>query len=350
LETLADLLSDFLNFSETLKGFFIKIPLIKKAGVVILNSEPWQMLILFILSSIFMLWRLNAVEKKGFEGTMVGTLVMPYCSGFANLAFAFIIGRSGGDGKFVIENCIVNNITNLALILGITALIWGIAISGKSSRKSPESKISYFSNLLTILAMLFFTLIVWVLAKDKVIDFHDGIILTGLFLFWQLFHFFDVMKNNAIKNRVFKKSIYLDLIMVALSAWAIFYSIEKLVNWISENGTGFLSMEHLGLLSGLLMVLPNSILAFYYCATHRSDIAYSSQIGDCHICIPLCIGLSAFFSPISIPESFDRGIILIAGAGIAHFIFTSIMGRIPRYVGAALAIGYSIFLYRDILY
>jgi len=305
--------------------------------------------LLFILSSIVMLWRLNAVEKKWFKGTLVGTLIMPYCSGFANLAFAFILGRSGGDGRFVIENCIVNNITNLTLILGIPALIWGLTISGKGSGDKYEQKISYFSNLLSILAMLFFTAIVWILGRDSILDSQDGIILIGLFLFWQLFHCFDVMKNNAIKNRLFKKSIILDLFIIALCAWAIFNSIEGLVNWISEKRTGLISLERLGLLSGLLMVLPNAILAFYYCATHRSDIAYSSQIGDCHICIPLSIGLFAVFSPITIPESFQQGIILITGAGTTHFVFTLFMRRIPRFIGATLVIFYSIFLYQGII-
>jgi cation:H+ antiporter len=34
-------------------------------------------------------------KNKGFEGTVLGTLIMPYASGFSNLMFAFvaILGR-----------------------------------------------------------------------------------------------------------------------------------------------------------------------------------------------------------------------------------------------------------------
>ena len=55
-------------------------------------------------------------SDDGFEGTVLGTLVMPYCSGIGNLLFAFLLGRghTPGAGAAVVENCFVNNVTNLA--------------------------------------------------------------------------------------------------------------------------------------------------------------------------------------------------------------------------------------------
>lgn len=85
----------------------------------ITGTSPWQLLGLFLISSLLMIWRLSAIENKGFEGTVIGTLVMPYCSGFANLAFAYVIASSTGPAQMVLENCIVNNVTNLTLLLGI---------------------------------------------------------------------------------------------------------------------------------------------------------------------------------------------------------------------------------------
>ena len=62
---------------------------------------PWLFLALFIAASFLMLWRLEVMSAKGFEGTVLGTLVMPYCSGMGNLIFAFILGRNGGTGADV---------------------------------------------------------------------------------------------------------------------------------------------------------------------------------------------------------------------------------------------------------
>jgi cation:H+ antiporter len=97
------------------------------------------------------------------------------------------------------------------------------------------------------------------------------------------------------------------------------------------------------------MFVPNALLAFYYSAKGRSDIAYSSQIGDCHICIPLCIGLYAIVSPIVVPSSFGVGVAIITGAGGLLFVFTAVLGRLPRIMGATLALSYSIFVYHGIL-
>ena len=55
------------------------------------------------------------------------------------------------------------------------------------------------------------------------------------------------------------------------------------------------------------MVLPNALLAFYYAAKGRADIVYASQVGDGHICVPLCLGLAAAWRPLAIPAFFGTG-------------------------------------------
>ena len=59
---------------------------------------PWLFLALFVVASFLMVWRLEVLSANGFEGTVLGTLVMPYCTGMGNLIFTFIIGHRGGDG------------------------------------------------------------------------------------------------------------------------------------------------------------------------------------------------------------------------------------------------------------
>jgi len=321
-------------------------PITDKAIQLVTDQGVTQLIILFLISSFIMVWRLNAVEQKGFQGTMVGTLIMPYCSGFANLAFAFVMGRSGGAGSLVLENCIVNNVTNMTLIIGIPALFGTMGLYSKSDGK--EARISYFSILLTLVALLFFTGAVWTLARDGRLDFSDGLMLCGIFVFWQVIHLFEVMKNNVRKKQSLKFSLIFDLALAGLCAWVCLYSIDGLVDCITLRGKGWLSVKYLGILSGILMVVPNGLLAFYYIARGRADIAYSSQMGDCHICIPLCIGLYALFSPITLPPSFFPGIIAILGAGCTHLFFAAFTGRIPRIIGGVLTMGYVFFFYRGL--
>ena len=247
------------------------------------HIAPWLFLALFAVSSFLMIWRLEAMSTRGFEGTVLGTLVMPYCSGFGNLVFACILGRSGGNGADVMTNSLVNNVTNMTLVLGLPAILWGINVLPKArprktastndpvtlSKKAGGAGKAYSLNrlslLLTLTAVLFFTGALWALGHKGSLTYDDGLVLVGLFLFWQCFHVFDVLKHNVRQGRsVFGWMMPVDLALLAAGAYGIYISTDWLVDWVLHIHSGFVSAEHLGWLSGWLMVLPNALLAFYY--------------------------------------------------------------------------------------
>ncbi len=320
----------------------------------ITDFEPWFSLFVFLAASAIMIWRLGALESRGFEGTVLGTLIMPYCSGLSNLIFAWVMGRAGQDGSLVLENCLVNNVTNMTLLIGLPALIWGLAIlppgkRGKKTRVPKTSRIDQLSLLLTLLAALFFTGAVWALARDGRLDFGDGLVLVGLFLFWQLFHVFEVLKGNVQKGRRMSGLIFVELAAIIACGYGVYTSIENLVAWLPKTGSGFFSYDRLGWLSGLLMVIPNAMLALYYAYRQRPAVVLSSQIGDGHICIPMCIGLFALFSPIRIVPYFQTGVFLIIGAGLVQLLLLGILGRLPRVVGALMVGSYFAFLYKGLI-
>jgi cation:H+ antiporter len=317
--------------------------------------DPWASLLVFMAGSALMIWRLGALEGKGFEGTILGTLIMPYCSGVSNLIFAFVMGRSGGGSGLVLENCLVNNVTNMTLLVGLPAMIWTLDLfpGGRGrSRSAPRRKdyrLNRLSLLLTITAMLFFTGVTWALARDGMLDFSDGLVLVAVFLFWQVFHIFDVLKTNLQRNRAMPVSLVVDLMAILAGGVAVYLSIERMVAWVSTSGRGILVFDNLGWLSGLLMVLPNALLAFWYARAGRADVVYSSQVGDGHICIPMCIGLFALFTPVTIPAAMLPGLWIIAAAGVIHFGFLAIGGRLPRWAGALLTGAYFFFLYKGVI-
>lgn len=318
-------------------------------------TNPLVLVAIFVTASLVMIWRLQAMENKGFEGTVLGTLIMPYCSGFANLIFAYVMSRSGGNGRAVIENCIVNNVTNLTLILGLAALFCSPAIaprvfSGRGAkRQSDNHRLNRLDLLFTLIALFLFTGTLWALAKDRVLDLYDGLVLVGIFLFWQVLHVFEILKNNVRKNRTFHWSIAIDLLLIAASAYGIYLSVEHLVAWVSNSESRFLGTANLGWLSGALMVLPNAFLALYYARIGRQDIVVSSQVGDGHICIPMCVGLYALFDPIQTPAFFETSIIILLGAGAVHFLSIALLGRLPRVMGWGLLGGYAFFLFKGIV-
>src|SRR2546427_3985651 len=135
---------------------------------------------LFIAGSFLMIWRLERMNKS-VEGTVLGTLVMPYCSGIGNLMFAFIIGTQGKPGTEVVTNSVVNNITNMTLLIGLPAAIYGMNLAPQSKGKkkkteTQERKVNRLSLLLTLTAVVFFTAAAWVMGRDGKLDANEGVV------------------------------------------------------------------------------------------------------------------------------------------------------------------------------
>ncbi|MEO7676051.1 MAG: sodium:calcium symporter, partial [Verrucomicrobiota bacterium] len=191
---------------------------------------------------------------------------------------------------------------------------------------------------------------VWALSKDGKIDRSDGFVLIGLFLFWQCFQIFDVLKNNVQQNKVFSWMLLFDLALLGIGAYGIYISIDWLVDWLLQIKTGFISGKNLGLLTGWLMVLPNALLAIYYGWTKRPEIIYTSQVGDGHICIPLCVGIFAIFQPITLPPFFKIGMAVLFCATLIHYFFVAIFGKLPRLIGFGLTISYGYIIYKGFLH
>ena len=317
-------------------------------------------------SSWLILWRVEGWLDCGLEGTALGTLMLPYCSGLGNLLFVVLLQRQGGSMEEVVVNAIVNNVTNLTLLLGLPALLWGLVVvpsavpptRGRRSapRRAPRDKaaqlhrrLSRLSLLLTLCAVGFFTGTVWWLSRDGGFDTTDGAVLIGLFLFWQCFQVFDTLKHNLQRDVRLGPLFVLDLLLVFAAGWVLYESLEWIVQWLSSSSHGVFQARHLGWITGWLLVVPNALVAVFYAARGRADIVYSSQVGDGHVCIPLCLGFAAVLQPVPVPPMFHLGLALLLGATALHALCLLLLGRLPRVLAAALVLAYAWFVYAGFL-
>lgn len=309
--------------------------------------------VLFIASSILMVWALEAMNANGLEGTALGTLITPYCTGLGNLLVAFVVGRDHGSGDEVMTNALVNNITNMTILIGLPAIFWSMSVipanaAGKSRTKrkrknaNREHEINRLSLLLTLTAVLFFTGAVWALARDGKLDFNKGLVLVGLFLFWQVFHVYDVLKTNVQKNKSLDSTLLVYLAVLGAGAYAQYVSIDWLGTW-TKHQQGFI-LKNRDLLGGLLTALPNGLLAIYYGWRGNPEVVYTSQAGDGHICIPLCVGIFAMFQAFSMPAEFQMGMYMLLGATVVHMFCVVVFGELPRIVGILLVAAGIIYL------
>lgn len=310
-------------------------------------APPWLLLISFLGAAVLLLACLNHLARRGLEGTVLGTLVMPYCSGAPNVLFVIAMIRSNGLGRDVLLSAVVNNMTNLTLLIAIPALLWGLEIMPAAKlpkRALRERRLSRLALVLTLLAMLTFTGVTWALGADGILSRADGLVLVALFLFWQLVEVVGVLRTNVETGRRSGLMWVVDLLGVSLGGVLLFVSIDGLVRWVSQVEAGFVSYRNVGWLAGWLMVLPNAVPAFYYAARGRADIVYSSQVGDGHICIPFCIGLYALLRPTGVPAFFPVAMGLLVGLGLLHLGVVAVVGRATRLTGLVLVVVYALFV------
>jgi cation:H+ antiporter len=101
----------------------------------------------------------------------------------------------------------------------------------------------------------------------------------------------------------------------------------------------------LGWASGVLMVLPNALLAFYYGARDRMDVVYTSQSGDAHICIPLCIGIFAAVRAVPVGVFLQRSLLILIWLCGIHLLCLVALGRLPRMFAALFIVAFGAFLW-----
>jgi cation:H+ antiporter len=317
---------------------------------------PWAPLLfvaLFIGSSLLMVWALESMNAGGLEGTVLGTLITPYCTGLGNLLVAFVVGRDHGPGSDVMTNALVNNITNMTILIGLPAVFWSMRVlpaasegKGRKKRKrvdgNREHEVNRLSLLLTLTAVLFFTGAVWALARDGNLDFDKGLVLVGLFLFWQAFHVYDVLKTNVQKNKSLDSILLVYLAILGVGAYAQYLSIDWLEKW-TEHQPGFIA-DNSGWFSGLLCALPNGLLAIYYGWRGNPEVVYTSQAGDGHICIPLCVGIFALYQSFTMPPDFQMGVYVLLGSTLVHMFCVAVFGELPRIVGILLVVAGCVYL------
>ena len=125
------------------------------------SLAPVVYLVLFLMASFLVVWRLEVLSSQGVEGTVLGTIFMPFCSGLGNLVFAWVLAMNSGRGEDVLVNCLFNNVTNLTLLIGGPVLFWGmVRIPGRKTKKAVrEFRIGRLSLALNLVAVFLFSLI-----------------------------------------------------------------------------------------------------------------------------------------------------------------------------------------------
>jgi len=285
----------------------------------------------------------SVAKKAGLSNLFIGLTIVAFGTSLPEL-MANIFATLRGSFDIAIGEIIGSNISNVLLVLGISALIFPLAVN----KSTVQKEIPY--NLLALFAL-------FVLANDALIEVNhysflgraDGIIMILLFSAFIYSVFINAKvkgKSEDIKIKHYSYPVSMGLITAGIVMLAIggHWAVQGAVSAASLLGV---SEALIGLtvvaLGTSLPELATSAIAAY---RRNSDIAIGNIIGSNVFNILWVLGLSALIRPLEFSTILNYDI-LIFGAAMAillAFMFVGKRNVLQRWQGSTMVGLYVVYV------
>lgn len=278
---------------------------------------------------------------------LIGMVIVGFGTSAPEMVVSALSAYQGNPG-IALGNAYGSNITNIGLILGLTAMINPIAVHSRVLRKE-----------LPILAVVT-ALAAWQLWDGEITRF-DAVLLLGVFAGLIAWTIWQGMRKKADPMGM-EISLELEVRAMPLRR-AIFWLVAGLAMLIVSSRIlvwGAVEIAHgfgvSDMIIGLTIVAVGTSLpelASSIIATRRgeADIALGNVLGSNLFNTLAVVGIAGTIHPMSVgPEVFSRDILVMAALTVSLFIIGYGFrgpGRINRFEGGALLgcyIGYSVYL------
>lgn len=219
-----------------------------------------------------------------------------------------------GHGDFSIGNVLGSNITNLLLILGITAIIRPIYFKSKTK-------------LIEIPMCLFFTVVFAILCNigEKISLLDSGILLI-FFLFFIIYTIYIGQKNKEytnIPNNIIDKKIWKNILYILIGIIGLKIGGDFVVNNSENLAQRFNISEKIISLTIIAIgtSLPELVTSILSAIRNEADLAVGNVIGSNIFNMLLVIGITSAIKPIqyNVEYNVQMTILLISTILIALF-------------------------------
>lgn len=281
--------------------------------------------------------------RWGVPTFVIGVTVVGFGTSAPELA-ASIASATSGHGEIAVGNVIGSNIMNIALVLGLTAMLAPIPVTRRIVRREVLATIAIsFAPLLALL-------------DDRWIDRPLGILFViGLmaFLAWS----FRSSRGGdplPIESEVpagpeeepTSRTLLTDLVLVVVSIAMLVVGADTLVDAATGLARAFGVSE---LVIGLTIVAggtsaPELATSLVAVARGKTDLGVGNVLGSCIFNLLGILGVTAIVVPLRIPEEvflFDLPVMILTAIACLPIMLSG--HRIGRLEGAALFTGFVIY-------
>lgn len=285
----------------------------------------------------------SIAKKLKIPAIVIGLTIVAFGTSAPELVVNIFASAQGNTG-LAIGNILGSNIANILLILGISSIIFPLAVKKNTTWKEIP---------LSLLAAL----VVGILANDFLIDKTGTSVLTridGLILI-AFFIIFLAYIVGVAKEKFFDPKTEVKEIKTGLSFLYILFGLAGLTlggKWIVDGAvaiaTAFsISQSLIGLtivaIGTSLPELATSAVAAY---KKNADIAVGNIVGSNIFNIFWVLGVSAIIRPLPFrPEmNFDIGMVILASLALFVFMFIGKKKFLERWQGVFFVIAYLIYI------
>ncbi len=239
-----------------------------------------------------------------------------------------------GQSALSVGNVLGSNLFNVALILGVSALIIPLAV------KKQLLKVD-------VPVMLGATLLFLIMFIDGRLSFFESLILLVLFLAYMIYLFIVALKNknNAESEEGFiriYKHWMLDIVLIALGLAGLIFGSDLLVK------NAIIIAQKLGMseaMIGLTIVaagtsVPELATSVVAAVKGHSDIAIGNVVGSNIFNLLLILGVAGVIYPIETPDISLVDNVFMLGVGILLWLFMNTSIKINRWQGLAFLLSY----------
>jgi cation:H+ antiporter len=244
-----------------------------------------------------------------------------------------------GSADLAMGNVIGSNISNIALILGLTSIIYPIAV-GKDSR-AIDWPVCMGSALLLYLLILDGTLVMW-----------EGLLFVSLLACYIGFLLYKSYRGNKIKVDEEKvtwplRAYLKDIGFLFGGGLGLYFGSDWFVNGAQNIAIGFgISERIIGLtIVALGTSLPELAASIIAAIKKEADIAFGNIIGSNIFNILSILGITSIITPIAVSEELARvDMLWMMGITLLLFPMMFTLKKITRLEGMILLSLYVVYI------
>jgi cation:H+ antiporter len=251
------------------------------------------LILLFVGSSLLVEGAASTAIMFAVRPVIVGLTIVSFATSAPELLVS-LVAAVKGSGGISIGNILGSNVINIALVLGVSAVIRPVTIK----KQIIKIEIPY---------MILISCIFWLLCMDSKIGKLDGFILIFLLIVFLVYGVITAKDKNSDNNLVkpsfvaiFKNIIFITLGIVMLAYGANFVVQEAII--IAQK-IG-LSQTFIGIsVVAFGTSLPELATSAVAAAKGESDISVGNVVGSNLFNICLVMGIVGIFNPMSIDSN-----------------------------------------------